>query len=110
MRPLGISSPRSPEDEATVGTVLDSAVQVHRQLGPGLLERFYRRALCLELEARGVSYEVAHPVRIHYRERVLGVHRLDLLVESRVIVELKSALPRLRSVTPTRNNCGLRAS
>jgi GxxExxY protein len=43
-----------------------------------------------ELEARGVSYEVEHPVRIHYRERVLGVHRLDLLVEGRVIVELKS--------------------
>lgn len=85
-----ISSNLTPEDEAAIGIVLGSAVQVHRQLGPGLLERFYRRALCLELEARGVSYEVEHPVRIRYRERVLGVFRLDLLVERRVIVELKS--------------------
>ena len=86
---MEIGSPLSPEDEAADGTVLGSAVQVHRQLGPGLLERFYRRALCVELEAWGVSYEVEHPVRIHYPERVLGVHRLDLLVERRVIVEVE---------------------
>ena len=62
----------------------------HRELGPGLLEHFCQRALCLELGAQGIGYESERPIKVMYRGAVLGVQRLDLLVEGAVIVEVKS--------------------
>jgi GxxExxY protein len=90
IRSLKLASPLSVEDEVALGTVLGSAVHVHRTLGPGLLERFYRQALCMELDARGVSFDTERAVPVRYMDRVLGVHRPDLLIEQRVVVELKA--------------------
>jgi GxxExxY protein len=64
--------------------------QVHRALGPGFLESVYRRALVVELECAHLSVEVEKEVVIVYKGREVGRHRLDLIVENSVIVELKT--------------------
>lgn len=77
-------------DEIT-GVVVDAALQVHRALGPGLLESVYETALAHELTKRGLKVERQKIVRFEYDGIVFedGL-RLDLLVDERVVVELKS--------------------
>jgi GxxExxY protein len=72
------------------GRVIGCAVEVHRQLGPGLLESVYDRALCVELAHQGLQFvrQVATP--LVYRGTVVGDFRLDFLVESSLVVEVKS--------------------
>jgi len=92
-----VRSSLTPEDEEAIHDTIGSAIRVHRELGPGLPERFYRSAFCVELDAQGISYVTEHPVAVSYRGRPLGIQRLDLLVEKRVVVELK-AVDRLDAV------------
>jgi len=70
--------------------IIGSAIEVHKQLGPGLLESVYEEALCCELRERGVNFEKQVVVPIIYKENVIGKCRLDLLVEGEVIIELKA--------------------
>jgi GxxExxY protein len=73
------------------GQIVDSAIAVHRELGPGLLESTYQACLAYELRSRGlkVLHEIGLPVV--YREVELDVgYRIDLLVEDIVIVEIKA--------------------
>ena len=71
--------------------VIGACIEVHRELGPGLLESVYEEALCAELESLGVSFfrQVAVPVVYKGRE-IKSDLRLDLMVENTVIVELKA--------------------
>ena len=79
------------ETEAVATEIVDSALTVHRALGPGLLESVYETCLVYELTKRGLSVERQVPVPIDYDgKRLEGGLRLDLLVESRVIVEVKA--------------------
>jgi len=71
--------------------VIGAAIEVHRCLGPGLLESVYQSALCRELWLRGVNAERHLPVNVRYKGAELGTTlRLDLLVEGCVVVEVKS--------------------
>ncbi len=70
--------------------IIGCAIEVHRHLGPGLLERIYEEALCVELELSGVSYQRQLAVPLDYKGRSIGEYRIDLLVENAVIVEIKS--------------------
>jgi GxxExxY protein len=77
-------------NEITHG-VIGAAVEVHRQLGPGLLESACRECLCRELILRGIPFEREKPLPLEYK----GIHlecgyRLDLLVPGSVVVEIKS--------------------
>ena len=75
-----------------VGTaIIGAAIEVHRQLGPGFLERIYQEALCLELHARGINFERERSVLVMYRGVGIPGQRIDLVVENCVIVELKAA-------------------
>jgi GxxExxY protein len=70
---------------------VDSAVAVHRALGPGLIEPVYERCLCYELNERGLKFKTQLAVPVLYRGAQLDAAlRLDLLVEDAVIVELKA--------------------
>ncbi len=72
------------------GAIVDSAINVHKNLGPGLLESIYEEALCYEFEKRRLSYERQKRLKIPYEEIVLKTDfRLDLIVENKIIVELK---------------------
>ena len=77
-------------DEIT-GAIVDASVKIHRDLGPGLLESVYEALLARELERRGFRVERQKVIRFEYDGMVFeqGL-RVDLLVESRVVVELKS--------------------
>ena len=70
--------------------IIACAIEVHRNLGPGLLESIYEKALCLELSQSGLSFESQKPVPVLYKTKALGEFRLDLLVEDQVVVELKA--------------------
>jgi GxxExxY protein len=72
-------------------TIIGSAIEVHRTLGPGLLESAYEECLLFELQNKGLSIERQKPVPIVYKEVKLDFgYRLDLLVENSVIIEIKS--------------------
>ena len=73
------------------GIILDAAITVHRELGPGLLESAYQLALKRELELRGLKVRAKVPVELVYKEVLLGkAYEIDLLVEEEVIIENKS--------------------
>ena len=79
-------------DENTIGTkLIEAAIEVHRELGPGLLESVYEAALAYKLMQMGLRVERQVPVSLNYK----GIHfdegfRADLIIEGKVIAELKS--------------------
>ena len=87
---LKLNSTLSPEVEMVAGEIIASALAVHRELGPGYLESFYRKAVCIELRSRTLAFETEKAVDVRYRGEVLGTHRIDLIVQGLVIVELKA--------------------
>lgn len=72
------------------GAVIGAAIEVHRQLGPGYLESIYEEALTLELEHRQIPFERQKVIYVAYKGSRIGESRLDLLVDNRLIVELKA--------------------
>lgn len=70
--------------------IIGCAIEVHRTIGPGLLEATYEEAMCVELSIANLKYarQVAFPIL--YKGRAIGEYRLDLLVDDHVIVEIKS--------------------
>jgi GxxExxY protein len=74
------------------GKVIGAAMEVHRALGPGLLESAYHDCLKRELDLRGIVYESEVPIPVAYKGCLGGeAYRADLLVEHRLVVELKAA-------------------
>jgi GxxExxY protein len=77
--------------EEIAGEVVDAAFQVHRELGPGLLERIYELCLDHELSGRGLRVDRQVPIPILYKDTAIDADlRLDMLVGNNVIVEVKS--------------------
>lgn len=74
------------------GAIIDSAMEVHREYGPGLLERVYEAALARELQLRGLSSVRQLPVLVTYKGDAINeeAYRIDLLVEDSVLIELKT--------------------
>jgi GxxExxY protein len=71
--------------------LIGAAIEVHRHLGPGLLENAYEECLCHELNLRGIPYLRQHPVDIDYKGRLVeAAYRIDILVAGLLVVELKS--------------------
>ncbi len=94
---IRVASPLPPELESRISDVINCALIVHRTLGPGFVERIYRNAVCLQLQYGGIAFEYEKSVVVQYRGRPVGVHRLDLLIENAILVELK-AVAALESV------------
>ena len=73
------------------GKVIGCAIQVHRALGPGLLESTYQQCLARELHQNKIPFKLEHPVPVLYKGVRLDCgYRIDILVEDRLILELKS--------------------
>lgn len=70
--------------------VIGAALEVHRELGPGLLESLYESALCIELENRSIPFERQKPLAVDYKGCAIGNLKADIVVDSQVIVELKA--------------------
>ena len=77
-------------EQALTARIIEAIIRVHQALGPGFLESIYRNALCLEFAAQGLSFECEKEIVIYYEGRVVGLHRLDFVVEDEVIIELKT--------------------
>ena len=87
---LRVISPLDDQTEIYIKETMDCCYAVHKALGPGFLEPTYRNALCLELSARHIPFESEKPITVRYRDRPVALHRLDLVVRGRVLVELKA--------------------
>lgn len=70
--------------------VIGSAFRVHNELGFGFLESVYEKALSIELTKSGVVHASQSPIKVHYYDQVVGEFICDMLVEGRLIIELKS--------------------
>ncbi len=78
-------------DNEITREIIGAAIEVHKQLGPGLLESAYEECLAHELQLRNLSVERQKPVPVVYKQTKLECgYRIDLLVEGRIVVELKS--------------------
>lgn len=80
----------SPEINAITEAIIAACIEVHRLLGPGLNESIYEEALCHEFDLRGVRYEEQVELPVFYKDKQVGLTRVDLLVDGKVIVELKA--------------------
>ncbi|MBA7645865.1 hypothetical protein ES703_53624 [subsurface metagenome] len=89
--------------------IIGSAIEVHRILGPGLLESIYEEALCYEFSQQGIHFEKQVPMEIAYKSHIIQGQRIDLLVEKKVIVEIK-ALQQLPEVATAQVLSYLKAS
>ena len=76
-------------DELTYA-IIGAAIAVHSELGPGLLEHIYENAMCVELESRRIRFEKQKRMTVTYQGEIVGELYADLVVENKVIVELKS--------------------
>jgi GxxExxY protein len=73
------------------GKIIGAAIEVHKYLGPGLLESAYEECLCCELDLRGIKFQRQVPLPLNYKGLKLDCgYRMDLLVEDKVVVELKT--------------------
>ena len=70
--------------------VIGAAIEVHRHLGAGHLESTYHRALCIELRLRGIPFEFERLVEVSYKGELLQGKKSDLVVEGKIIVEVKA--------------------
>ena len=76
--------------EAIAHDVIQAAFEVHKILGPGLLESVYEEALCKELAIRGIRYERQKGITVNYKGFEIKSQRIDLLVEECLVVEIKA--------------------
>lgn len=75
---------------ALTDRVIACAISVHKELGPGFLESIYEEAFAIELERKQISYERQLPVRVRYQGVSVGMHRIDLIIDKKVVIELKA--------------------
>ena len=97
------------QTEALVTRVIGCALQVHQTLGRGYLEALYHEAIGIELEVNGIPFKREVFIPIRYRDRLLRGHRLDLVVDGCVVVELK-AVHRLEPIRTSQVVSYLKAS
>jgi hypothetical protein len=84
---MRLPSPLTARAERVMAATIGCAIAVHRELGPGFLESIYRKAMYIELEAKGLTFESERRVRVFYRGIDVPGPRIDLIVENEIVVE-----------------------
>jgi GxxExxY protein len=77
-------------DTVTTERIIGCALEVHKHLGPGLLESVYESALCIEFKATSLPFTRQVGIPLYYKGELISEHRPDLIVDDKVIVEIKS--------------------
>ena len=72
--------------------IIGCAMEVHKRLGNGFQEVIYQRALAIEMDIEGLSFEREMEMPVHYRDHAIGTRRVDFFVENRIMVELKAVI------------------
>jgi len=70
--------------------IMGAIFEVHKKSGPGFLESVFEKALIEELSGRGMKVETEKIIDLTYKDKKIGVHRLDLVIDNKVVVELKT--------------------
>jgi GxxExxY protein len=70
--------------------IINACINVHKELGPGFLESIYHNALKIELAKLKLFFESEKEIKVHYHGVEVGIHKIDLLIENEIIVELKT--------------------
>jgi len=78
------------QDDPLTRKIIACAIEVHKRLGPGLLEKLYKEATAIEMELNGLKVEKNVKIPVEYKGKPIGDYFIDLLVEDTVILELKS--------------------
>jgi GxxExxY protein len=81
---------RSDAHDELTHRIIGAAIEVHRHLGPGLLERTYERALAVELTSAAIAYTRQLRVPVTYKGSIVGSYCADIVIENSVVVEIKS--------------------
>jgi len=97
------------ENDVLTQKIIGAAIEVHRTLGPGLLESIYEEALCHEFDLRGILYQRQVEIDVVYKDKIIKGQRIDILVEVEVIVEIKS-LSKLPEVSTAQTLSYLKAT
>ena len=79
------------EEEELTAKMLECVIKVHQILSPGFLEHIYRNVLVIELMKNGLSVDCEKQVKVFYSDQEIGKHRLDLFIQNKIVVELKTA-------------------
>ena len=95
--------------DALTQRIIGAAIEVHKALGPGLLESIYEEALCHEFELRGLRFGRQVEIDVVYKNKVIKGQRIDILVEDEVVVEIKS-LTKLPEVATAQTLSYLKAT
>ena len=77
-------------DSEITDSIIGAAIAVHRELGPGFIESVYEQAFAVEFALQGIAFIRQKPIPLFYRDHQIGEHRLDFLVEDKIVVELKA--------------------
>lgn len=77
-------------DSQLTQEIIKAVIKVHQTLGPGFIEKVYQTALMVELTRQGFGVEPEKPISIYYDGELVGTHRLDLLIEGKIVLELKT--------------------
>src|SRR6266576_6166387 len=77
-------------DSEITNRIIAAAIDVHRELGPGFLESIYENALAVEFAIRGIAFIRQKSIPLFYKDHQIGEHRIDFLVEDKIVVELKA--------------------
>jgi GxxExxY protein len=108
--PLSRAISTLPEDlERLISDTIRCCLAVHRALGPGLSEGAYARACCIELTSRRIPFESEKAVTVSYCGQVVSQHRIDLLIDKRLVLEIK-AVERIHPVHVAQTVSYLRAT
>jgi GxxExxY protein len=84
-------------DSKITDAIIAAAIAVHRELGPGFIESVYEQALAVEFALQGIAFIRQKSIPLFYRDHQIGEHRLDFLVEDKIVIELK-AIDSLQNV------------
>jgi GxxExxY protein len=106
---LRVPTKLSDDLEDLVHRTIGCCIDVHRALGPGLLESIYSRAVCIELTHSGIAYEREKVIPVTYRDQLLCSQRLDIVVANQIVLEIKS-VERLHPVHRAQTLTYLRVS
>jgi len=78
------------KDDLLTKKIIACAYKVHNELGAGFLEKVYQNALAIELDNAGFDFEMQHPIKVYYRNTIVGEYFADIIVNNAVILELKA--------------------
>ncbi|MBT4121188.1 MAG: GxxExxY protein [Candidatus Magasanikbacteria bacterium] len=98
------------KESKLTGQIIKVAIEIHKELGPGFKEEIYHQAMIIGLEKESLEFETEKEFDVYYKDNLIGTFRADLVIEDKIIVELKALSGDLPSISQTQTVTYLKAS